>query len=260
MTPRGGKRCGDFAATDNSTGRCNQAVAPGVRGFKQYAPPGVRSFSLFNSLTESTGMFISFDGADGVGKTTQIRLLVEWLAAEGHDTLVCRDPGSTDIGERIRELLLAEHEPAMSRRAEMLLYMAARAQLVDQVLTPAAAAGKTVISDRFLLANIVYQGHAGGVPLEAVRAVGEIAVAGLLPDLVLLLDMPPEVALARIGRELDRMERQGLEFRKRLRAGFLAEAQRDPQRIAVIDASQTVEQVHAEIRRVVTERLLLIDA
>lgn len=198
-------------------------------------------------------MFFSFDGIDGVGKSTQLALFARWLEDKGHSVVTCRDPGSTPLGEKIRSLLLAhDDEPPIHRRAEMLLYMAARAQLVETVIRPALEAGKTVVSDRFLLANIVYQAYAGGLPLESVRQVGEITVASVLPDAVFLLDMDPSDANARLKRPLDRMERQGTEFRERLRAGFLTEAQRSPQTIHVLDASCAVEELQDRIRAIVT--------
>jgi dTMP kinase len=189
-------------------------------------------------------MFFSIDGIDGTGKSTQMRLLVDWLQQQGHEVVECRDPGSTGMGEAVRRILLDHHDFEIHRRSEMLLYMAARAQLVEEVIRPALAAGKTVVSDRFLVANVVYQGHAGGLDIETLWNVGRVATDGIYPDRVLLLDMSVEAADARMQRELDRMESQGDDFRHRLRDGFLAEAKRDPQRIAVIDASQTVEDVH----------------
>jgi dTMP kinase len=198
-------------------------------------------------------MFFSFDGIDGVGKSTQLVLFARWLEDEGRSVVTCRDPGSTPLGERIRSLLLAhDDEPPIHRRAEMLLYMAARAQLVEAVIRPALEAGKIVVSDRFLLANIVYQAYAGGLPLESVRQVGEITVAGVVPDAVFLLDMDPSKADARLNRPLDRMERQGAEFRERLRAGFLAEAHRSPQTIHVLDANCPVEELQSRIRAIAT--------
>ncbi|MCC7476340.1 MAG: dTMP kinase [Pirellulales bacterium] len=192
-------------------------------------------------------MFFSFDGIDGVGKTTQIALLDQQLRARGHAVVVCRDPGSTPLGERVREVLLASGpEVPIAPRTEMFLYMAARAQLVEQVITPALAAGQIVISDRYLLANVVYQGHAGGLDPELVWQVGRVATNGLLPDRVFLLDMPPGEAGQRIDRPLDRMESRGNDFRQRLRAGFLAEAARDPS-IHVIPADRPVEMVQADI-------------
>ena len=202
-------------------------------------------------------MFFSFDGIDGVGKTTQMDLFCQWLRERGADVVTCRDPGSTPLGERIRDVLLhSDGDTPIGRRAEMLLYMAARAQLVDEVLRPALAAGKTIVSDRYLLANIAYQGHAGGLDLEAIRQVGAVAVDGVRPDAVFLLDMSPTAADGRLRRTLDRMERQGSDYRERLRAGFLAEAARVENRAHLIDADRPVETVHAEIRRIAEELLV----
>jgi dTMP kinase len=200
-------------------------------------------------------LFISLDGGDGVGKSTQIRLLADWLRAAGHEVLTCRDPGSTPLGESIRKILLDAHDTPISRTAEMLLYMAARAQLVAEVIQPALAAGKTVISDRYLLANVVYQGHAGGLDVDELWQIGRVATAGVTPTLTVILDMSPEAAAARIARPLDRMELQGDEFRRRLREGFLAEAARRPNDCIVIDAGRDVDTVQAEIRRAVERSL-----
>ncbi len=196
-------------------------------------------------------MFFSFDGIDGVGKTTQIDLFCQWLRERGENVVTCRDPGSTPLGERVREILLhSDSGTPIGRRSEMLLYMAARAQLVDEVIRPALVAGKTVVSDRYLLANLVYQGHAGGLDVETIRQVGAVAVDGVWPDAVFLLDMSPAAADGRLRRTLDRMERQGNDYRERLRAGFLAEAACAENRIHVIDADRSADVVQAEIRRV----------
>lgn len=200
-------------------------------------------------------MFFSFDGIDGVGKSTQIALFCDWLRAGGRRVVACRDPGSTPLGEEVRRLLLERSQLALGRRAEMLLYMAARAQLVEELIAPALAAGQTVVSDRFLLANVVYQGHAGDLPVDALWEIGRLATAGVEPDLTFLLDMSVEAAAARINRPLDRLESRGDEYRASLRAGFLSEAGRLPERIVVIDASQSVDQVQASIRRAADERL-----
>jgi dTMP kinase len=193
--------------------------------------------------------FFTFDGIDGVGKSTQLKLFCQWLSEGGSAPVVCRDPGSTPLGERIRELLLNSDESiAIGARAEMLLYMAARAQMVDEIIRPALEAGRTVVSDRFLLANIVYQGHAGGLDVEAIRQVGAVAVAGLQPDCTFLLDMDPVAALSRVGRQLDRVESRGAEYRDRLRAGFLAEAARMGPSVHHIDANRPVDAIQAEIR------------
>lgn len=199
-------------------------------------------------------MFFSFDGIDGVGKTTQIDLFCSWLHERGGEVVCCRDPGSTRLGERVREILLhSDADTPIGRRSEMLLYMAARAQLVDEVIRPALADGKTVVSDRFLLANLVYQGHAGGLDVESIRTVGAVAIDGAEPDAVFLLDMPPVAADGRIRRALDRMERQGDDYRQRLREGFLAEATRAVDRVHVIDADRPIEAVQADICRIAME-------
>jgi dTMP kinase len=201
-------------------------------------------------------MFFSFDGIDGVGKTTQMELFCAWLRATGHDVVECRDPGSTPLGEKLRDILLhSDHHTPIGRRAEMLLYMASRAQLVDEVIRPALAAGKTIVSDRYVLANVVYQGHAGGLNLEAIRAVGAVTVDGVWPDAVFVLDMDPAAADARMQRSLDRMERQGNVFREQLRTGFLFEAARNAGNTHVIDAARDVEAIQSEIRQI-SERVL----
>ncbi len=192
-------------------------------------------------------MFFSFDGIDGVGKSTQVRLFVDALRERGYDMVVCRDPGSTALGERVRELLLTcDAATIIGRRSEMLLYMAARAQLVDEVIRPALAAGKVVVSDRYVLANMVYQGHAGGLDPQVIGQVGRVATDGVEPDCVFVLDMPPQDADRRLNRSLDRMEQQGDEYRSRLRDGFLREAKSDS-RIHVVDAGGGIAAVQAEI-------------
>ena len=199
-------------------------------------------------------MFFSFDGIDGVGKSTQIELFLEWLSERQLAFTSCRDPGSTPLGERVRDWLLS-NDPStpIHRRAEMLLYMAARAQLVEQVIRPSLQRGDIVVSDRYVLANIVYQGHAGGLDVEEVRAVGEVTIGGVRPDAIFVLDMPIDLADERLSRERDRMELQGDEFRRRLREGYLAEAARDPRRIHVVDASRSIEAVQADIRAIARE-------
>ena len=193
-------------------------------------------------------MFFSFDGVDGVGKTTQLNLFCQWLRSRGLDVVCCRDPGSTRLGERLRQIVLGDAETAIHRRSEMLLYMAARAQLVEEVIRPALESAKTVVSDRYLLANVVYQGHAGGLDVQQVWQIGEIATAGTRPTLTFLLDMSPEAACRRIQRGLDRMESQGADYLRRVREGFLTEAGRRPEEIVVIDAGRDIDCIQADIR------------
>ncbi|MBK95395.1 MAG: dTMP kinase [Planctomycetaceae bacterium] len=192
-------------------------------------------------------MFFSFDGTDGVGKSTQIELFRQWLLDSGHDVLLCRDPGSTALGERLRELLLQKHDIAIDLRSEMFLYMTARTQMVEEVIKPALKAGKTVICDRYLLANIVYQGHAGGLEADMIRQVGAVATDAILPDLTILLDMDVTHARDRMDRELDRIESQGLVYMEQVRQGFLKESALFPESIKVVNAAREVDEIHQEI-------------
>ena len=200
-------------------------------------------------------MFFSIDGGDGTGKSTQIALFCEWLGEMGHDVVACRDPGSTLLGEAIRNLVLDRADLSIHRRSEMLLYMAARAQMTEEVIRPALEQGKTVVSDRYLLANVVYQGHAGGLDVETLWEVGRIATGGLTVDLTIVLDMPAEAAAARLSRKLDRMEMQGDAFHALVRKGFLAEAARRPDEIVVVNADGPIQQVQEEIRSVAAKKI-----
>lgn len=196
-------------------------------------------------------MFLSLDGGDGTGKSTQCRLLAEWLRATGREVVTCRDPGSTPLGEAVRDLLLDRHELSIHRRSEMLLYMAARAQMVEEVVRPALAAGKTVLADRYLLANVVYQGYGGGLDVDTLWEVGRVATENVMPRLTVVLDASAEVATARLTGKPDRMERQGSAFHARVREGFLAEAKKHPAEIVVVDASVGIDEVHIAIREAV---------
>lgn len=200
-------------------------------------------------------MFFSFDGIDGTGKTTQMRMFVEWLRQQGYDVTDCRDPGGTSLGEQLREVLLHKSELDICRQAEMFLYMASRSQMVQEVIQPALKAGRIVVSDRYLLANVVYQGHAGGLDVDQLWQVGEVAVDGRIPTAVFVLDMPVEEAAKRMDRELDRMESQGQAYMDAVRRGYLAEAERRPELI-VVDADRDVDAIQAEIRKSASAWLL----
>jgi dTMP kinase len=192
--------------------------------------------------------FLSLDGVDGAGKSTQCRLLADALRRAGWDVVQCVDPGGTKIGQELRDILLGSRH-AIAVRCEALLFMASRAQLVAEVIRPALEAGIAVISDRFLLANVVYQGHAGGLDVDTLWTVGHLATGGLEPDRTFVLDLPLDVARQRRKASADRMESRGEEFFIRVREGFLTEARRQPERIRVIDATASVEGIHAEIVR-----------
>jgi dTMP kinase len=217
------------------------------------------------SETPAQGFFVSLDGPDGGGKTTQVARLAAWLRARGFDVVTCRDPGGTVVGERLREILLDRATVSLATRAEMLLYMAIRAQLVEEVIRPALASGKVVVSDRFLLANIVYQGDAGGLSVAEVGQVGLVATGGLLPDLTLVLDIGRTDARARVGAGRDRIEDRPDEYQRRVREGFLRAARAAaaggcpdyPAAIVVIDASADPDAVFQRICHEV-ERVLAL--
>lgn len=199
----------------------------------------------------SPARFIVLDGMDGAGKSSQVAPLVEWLRSHGREVVTCRDPGSTGVGDAIRAILLDRHDLHLAATSEMLLYMAARAQLVAEVIRPALARGAWVISDRYLLSNIVYQGHAGGLDPDVIRSVGRVATDGIAPDLVLLLDIDLETAARRLARPLDKLESRGDGYRERLRAGYRAEAAADPGRIRLIDATGSAAEVATAVRAAV---------
>jgi dTMP kinase len=193
--------------------------------------------------------FISLDGLDGTGKSTQCRLLAEWFRQQGRAVTECRDPGGTPLGTAIRELVLHQRH-AMTPMCEAFLFMASRSQLVAEVIQPALARGQAVVCDRFLLANVVYQGHAGGLDPATLWEIGQLATGGLEPDLTLILDLPVEAALARRQGTGDRFESRDFAYHARVRAGFLSEASRRPECLLLIDATGSIEQVH---ERIVTE-------
>jgi dTMP kinase len=198
--------------------------------------------------------FLSLDGIDGTGKSTQCRLLVEWLNESGVPAVACTDPGGTPLGDQLRQILLAS-QADISDRAEALLFMASRAELVTRVVRPALEAGRVVVSDRFVMANVVYQGHARGLSPDELWAVGRFSTGGLLPDLTVILDLPVEAAAARRGRSADRVEARGLDYLDRVRRGFLAEAARQPDAVRVLDASPDIDTVQQHLRRVVGDFL-----
>ena len=193
------------------------------------------------------GLFFSLDGLDGAGKSTQCRLFAAWLRSRGLDVVECVDPGGTELGKHLRALLL-EYRGQMALPCEALLFMASRAQLVNEVIRPALDAGSCVVSDRYLLANVVYQGHAGGLDVELLWKAGALSTGGLQPDLTMILDLPLEAAATRRKPTLDRMESRSDDFHAKVRAGFLAEAQKHADRMAVVDALQPPEVVQALLR------------
>lgn len=197
----------------------------------------------------SRGLFITVEGIDGCGKSTQARLIAAALEAAGHDVLRLREPGGVKISEQIREILLDPANAEMGDVCELLLYEAARAQLVHQVIRPALAAGKTVVCDRFYDSTTAYQAFADGLDRNMVSQANELAVDGCRPDLTLVFDLPVEDALRRrSGREAeDRLELKGLEFQERVAAGFRAVAVDEPDRVKLIDAGGSIAEVFSGV-------------
>ena len=199
-------------------------------------------------------MFITLDGIDGVGKSTQIKRLLGYFEEIGEETLLVRDPGTTRIGGKLRELLL-ESDLELHRRTEAMLFMASRCEMVETILLPAIADGKTVISDRFLLANVVYQSVGGVVQPDLLWKMGRLANGGLIPDLTILLDMPAQRSMERLGNEKDRMESRGVDYMEEVRQAFLQQLPHSSDNTLVINADQSPEDVSREMLAKVKEIL-----
>lgn len=194
------------------------------------------------------GIFISFEGIDGAGKTTQIRWLAEALKVKGYPVLTVREPGGTTLSEKIRELLLDARSEGISSEAEAFLYAAARAQLVSEVIRPALAEGRIVISDRYHDSTLAYQGYGRGLDMVFLEELNRLATAGLVPDLTILLDISPGEGLIRRGDTApDRLEKEGLGFQEAVRQGYLSLSQQYKDRIKLVNAQRPVEEIHMDI-------------
>jgi dTMP kinase len=208
------------------------------------------------------GFFITFEGGEGSGKTTQLKALLAHVRALQEEAIQTRDPGGTTIGNQVRELLLNGDNVRMSALAELFLYEASRAQLVQEVIRPALAAGRIVLCDRFTDSTVAYQGYGRGLNLDLVERLNAVAADGLRPDLTFLLDLDPAAGLARAAERLahprqqpDRLEGEVLEFHQRVRAGYRALAAREPERFVILDAALGILELGAQIRRHVERRL-----
>ena len=200
------------------------------------------------------GRFITMEGVDGSGKTTQLQLTARFLLDRGYDVVTTREPGGTKMAERIRSLVL-DADAAINARTEVLLYLAARAEHVETVIKPALAEGKVVLCDRFADSTMVYQGFVRGIETDKVKALCEFAADGLQPELTLLLDAAPEALLQRRADRgvRDRFEQEGLDFQKKVRAGFLSQANAEPARIKKVNALQNTEAVQTDIQKLLKE-------
>ena len=209
-------------------------------------------------------MFITLEGIEGSGKTSQIRSIEKWLHAAGHDCLTTREPGGTPIGGQIRSVLLNPENGNLAPTAELLLYMADRAQHLETVVKPALAMGKVVVCDRFFDATLVYQGYARGLDRQLIRQLHQLACSGMTPHLTLLLDLAPEAGLARAWRRIrsdsahekeSRFEKEALGFHQRVRDGYLDLARREPGRFAIIDAANDQAAVWLQIESILAAHL-----
>ena len=196
------------------------------------------------------GLFITFEGGDGCGKTTQIKLLDEYLRSKGYKTLLTREPGSKGLGIKLREILL-NYDGDVSPTCESFLFLADRAQHVDCIIKPALEEGVVVLCDRHADSTVAYQGYGRGLDLEQIHNLNNIATNRLKPDLTIVLDVDVETSQNRVGSEKDRMESAGLEFFERVRKGFLEIAKQEPERVKVIDSTQTIEEIHKQILELV---------
>jgi dTMP kinase len=194
-------------------------------------------------------MFITFEGPDGSGKTTQARMLAEYLQARGISVVYTREPGGTAISEQIRKVILSTRNQAMRNETEVLLFSAARAQIVAELIRPALAEGKIVICDRYYDSTLAYQGYGLGLDLDALRAITQFATRGLVPDLTFYVDVPAEVGLERRHQgETNRLDQKNVDYHARVRKGYLELAKAEPNRFVVIDGTGAVDKVQEKIR------------
>ena len=198
------------------------------------------------------GLFITFEGGDGCGKSTQLELVKKYLEERGFKTLTTREPGSIGLGQKLREVLL-HYDGDVAPRAEAFLFLADRAQHIAKIVKPAVNDGVIVLCDRHTDSSVAYQGYGRGEDIEQINMLNKLATQGIKPDLTLLFDVSTEVAQTRVGNEKDRMESAGIEFHKKVRQGYLEIAKKEPQRIKVIDSNVTIEEVFAQVKKVIDE-------
>lgn len=202
------------------------------------------------------GLFITFEGADGCGKTTQLNLLAEYLRKKGLDVVTTLEPGGQYVCEKIRELVLL-YKGEVSPNCEAFLYLASRAQNIDIVIKPAVKAGKIVLCDRHIDSTIAYQGYGRELDLQQLKMLNDIATSKFKPDLTLVFDIDVETSQARVGKEKDRLESAGKEFHERVRNGYLEIAKQEPDRVKVINAKDSIENIFEQVKRIIEEHAKL---
>lgn len=201
---------------------------------------------------EKKGLFITFEGADGSGKTTQLNKIAEFLKEKGYDVITTREPGSLELGKKIREILL-HHDGVVSDNCEMFLFLADRSQHVDTFIKPAIESGKIVLCDRHTDSTIAYQGYGRGNDIEKLKNLNKIATSGLVPDLTLVFDVDTDVAMTRVGNEKDRLESAGIDFHKKVRKGYLELAKLNPERIKVVNANNPIDAVYNDTKNIIID-------
>lgn len=192
------------------------------------------------------GLFITFEGADGCGKTTQLMLLAKYLKSKGRDVIVTREPGARGLGEKIREILL-NYDGEVSSQAEAFLFLADRAQHIDVIVNPAVKNGKIVLCDRHTDSTVAYQGYGRGLDIDRIKMLNNLATGDRRPDLTFVFDIDVETSMKRVGNEKDRMESAGVEFFNRVRNGYHKISELEPERVKVLDASKSIEDIHKEV-------------
>ncbi len=200
------------------------------------------------------GLFITFEGADGCGKTTQLKLLAEYFTNKGLEVVITREPGAKGLGEKVREILL-NYDGEVSDRCESFLFLADRAQHIDMIINPAIAQGKIILCDRHTDSSVAYQGYGRGLSIERINMLNNLAVNGRYPDMTLVFDIDVETSMKRVGEEKDRMESAGMDFFNRVRNGYLEIAKQEPNRVKVLDARKSIEEIHKDVIELIEELL-----
>ena len=196
------------------------------------------------------GLFITFEGADGCGKTTQMKLLSNYLQSINKEVVITREPGAKGLGEKLREILL-NYNGDVSSVCESFLFLADRAQNIDTIVNPAVKSGKIVLCDRHIDSTVAYQGYGRGLDIDQINFLNNIATSGKKPDLTFVFDIDVQTSMQRVGKEKDRMESAGYEFHNRVRQGYLELAKQEPSRIKVINAAKTIDEIHQEVIKII---------
>ncbi len=196
------------------------------------------------------GLFITFEGVDGCGKTTQIELLKKYFENNGRTVLLTREPGAKGLGVKLREILL-NYDGEVSPNCESFLFLADRAQHIDTIIKPAVERGEIVLCDRHTDSTVAYQGYGRGIDLNRINLLNDIATSGMKPDLTFIFDIDIDTSMSRVGKEKDRMESAGVEFFKKVREGYLAIAKQEPQRVKLIDGSKSIDDIHSEVLAII---------